>query len=229
LKNRYKIILTLALVNLTLFSLYANVDVNAQTTTYSMAIHDNDEYVWEVTQLDESIFVRVLGYEPNFDVGDRIRVIIDSVEDHEYHWMIYAYFWDYKADWSQQGSYQLMPVRKFPYHYNDSVFLPVPIDDYLTEVESYFEPQYSVDGLKISTIIRAQTDREYLHERVYNDRGVLITECVYEYPINRLFVKVDATFFMIPMGIYFIGFIIIAIAAIATVLVKRRKIILKNS
>ncbi|MFX1234956.1 MAG: hypothetical protein ACFFBY_10425, partial [Promethearchaeota archaeon] len=173
------------------------------------------------------VFIRVLGYEPNYEVGDRIRAIIEEVEDHEYHWMIYAYFWDYDADWSEQGSYQLMPVRKYPYHYNDSVFLPVPIVDYLSEVESYFEPEYTVDDHKISTILRAQTDREYLHERIYNDKGVLVTECLYEYPILRPFVKVEATFLMIPMGIYFIGFMIVAMAAITIVILSKRKIALK--
>lgn len=226
-KKKYKIILVIALINLTLFSLNTKINVKAQGT-YSMAIHTNEEYIWEITQLDVNTFIRVLGYEPNYQVGDRIRAIIDNVEDHEYFWLVSAYFWDYDADWSQQGSYKQMAVRKYAYQYNDSIFLPVPIEDYLSMVQQYFEPEYTADGNKLSTIQRAETGRDYLHERTYNEKGVLITECLYEYPILRPFIKVEATFVTIPMGIYFIGFMIVAIASIATVISKRKKLSLNN-
>ncbi|MFX1498617.1 MAG: hypothetical protein ACFFBH_13920 [Promethearchaeota archaeon] len=227
-KKKYKIILVIALINLTLFSINTNINVKAQTTTYSIAIHNNEEYIWEITLLDASTFTRVLGYEPNYQVGDRIRVIIDTVEDHDYFWFVSAYFWDYGADWSQQGTFKQMAVRKTAYEYNDSIFLPVPIADYLAAVQTYFEPEYTADGNKLSTIQRAQTDRDYLHERIYNDKGVLITEILYEYPILRPFIKVEATFGTIPMGIYFIGFMIVAIASIAVVISKRKKLSINN-
>lgn len=221
-KPKYKIILTIALINLTIFNLCTNIDIKAQDT-YSIGVKEDKEYIWEVTELDSRLFGRVLGYEPNFDVGDKTRILIKEVVDLDVSWRITFYFWDYQVDWTQEGTTENIQVFKLPINYEEQVFLPVPIEDYLAAVAENFPADYQVDGLEISRILRSEIDEEYIHERTYNSDGVLIKEAVYEYLTQRRIVQVEATFQIVPMGPYFIGFILIAIGAIIFIIMKNRK------
>lgn len=224
-KRKNKIILTLILLNITVFCLYTNGYVKAQT--YSLGVKEDKEYIWEVTYLDSSLFGRILGYEPNFDVGDKIRVIIREVVDVETYWRITIYFWDYQTDWAQQGAVENIELYKMAAQYEHCIFLPIPVDEFLESVGEQFPADYQVDGFKISQILKSEIDEEYLHERTYNNDGILETESVYEYANTRLIVKVEATFMLIPMGIYFIGFILLAAIAIIFVSTKNKKFLIK--
>lgn len=226
-KYKYKVFLTVIFINFTVFCICANVNVKAQG--YDIGISEDDEFVWEVTYLDLDLFIRTLGYEPNFRVGDQIKVVINSVNPREPYWSVDVSFWDYQTDWSKPGSREIFQIFKAAEVYEDSIFLPIPIEDYLEAVETYFQPEYQVEGTTISKIVQAETNENYLYEKTYNNRGVITTEAVTEYDVpNRLIVKVEGTFVLIPLGFYFIGFIIIAITAVIIILMKGKNLILKN-
>ncbi|MFX1494391.1 MAG: hypothetical protein ACFFBZ_08940 [Promethearchaeota archaeon] len=224
-KRKNKIILTLIFLNITVFCLFANGYVKAQS--YSLGVKEDKEYIWEVTYLDSSLFGRILGYEPNFDVGDRVRVVVRDIVDVETYWRLTIFFWDYQTDWSQQGVVQNIELYKMAAQYEHCIFLPIPVDDFLQSVADQFPADYQVDGFKISQILRSEIDEEYLHERIYNSDGILVTEAVYEYANTRLIVKVEATFTTIPMGIYFIGFILLAVIAIVSISIRNKKYSIK--
>ncbi len=224
-KRKNKIILALVFLNVAVFCLFTNGYVKAQS--YSLGIKEDKEYIWEVTYLDSSLFGRVLGYEPNFDVGDRIRVIIREIVDVETYWRITIYFWDYQTDWAQQGAVENIELYKMAAQYEHCIFLPTPVDSFLESVGEQFPADYQVDGFKISQILKSEIDEEYLHERIYNSDGILETEAVYEYANTRLIIKVEATFMMIPMGIYFIGFILLAVIAIIFISIRNKKYSIK--
>ncbi|MFX0017953.1 MAG: hypothetical protein ACFFAK_00300 [Promethearchaeota archaeon] len=225
-KRKNKIILTLIFLNITVFYLCANGYVKAQGP-YSLGIQEDKEYIWEVTYLDSSLFGRILGYEPNFDVGDKIRVIIKEIVDVETYWRITIYFWDYQVDWGQQGVLENIELYKLAAQYEHCIFLPTPVDNFLESVGEQFPADYQVDGFKISQILKSEIDEEYLHERIYNSDGILESEAVYEYANTRLIIKVEATFIMIPMGIYFIGFILLAVIAIIFISTRNKKYSIK--
>ena len=224
-KRKNKIILALVFLNITVFCLCANGFVKAQT--YSLGIKEDKEYIWEVTYLDSSLFGRILGSEPNYDVGDRLRVIIREIVDVETYWRITIDYWDYKVDWGQKGTFQNIQLYKMAAQYRHSIFLPIPVDDFLESVEEQFKADYQVDGFKISQILKSEINEEYLHERIYNNDGIIIEEAIYEYANTRLIVKIEATFAMIPMGIYFIGFILLAVIAILFIITRNKKYIIK--
>lgn len=225
-KRKNKIILTLIFLNVTVFCLCANGYVKAQGP-YSLGIKEDKEYVWEVTYLDSSVFPRILGYEPNFDVGDRTRVTIQEIVDVETYWRITLYFWDYQTDWSQQGVLENIELYKMAAQYQHCIFLPTPVEDFLESVGDQFPADYQVEGAKISQILKSEIDEEYLHERIYNNDGIITSEALYEYPLLRLIVKVEATFSVIPMGIYFIGFILLAVIAITFISTRSKKYSIK--
>lgn len=225
-KRKNKIILTLIFLSITVFCLCANGYVKAQGP-YTLGVKEDKEYVWEVTYLDSSLFGRILGYEPNFDMGDRIRVIIREIVDVATYWRITVFFWDYQTDWGQQGDVQNILLYKMAVQYEHCIFLPTPVDDFLESVGVQFPADYQVDGFKISQILKSEIDEEYLHERTYNSDGVLVTEAIYEYANTRLIVKVEATFVMIPMGVYFIGFILLAVLAILFINVRNKRYSIK--
>ncbi|MFX1588604.1 MAG: hypothetical protein ACFFC1_10640 [Promethearchaeota archaeon] len=224
-KRKNKIILALVFLNVAVFCLCTNGYVKAQT--YSLGIKEDKEYIWEVTYLDSSLFGRILGYEPNFDIGDKIRVIIREIVDVETYWRITIDYWDYKVDWGQQGTFQNIQLYKLAPQYQHCIFLPTPVDDYLESVGEQFPADYQVDGFKISQILKSEIDEEYLHERTYNSDGIIAVEAIYEYANTRLIIKVEATFVMIPMGVYFIGFILLAVFAIIFISIRKKRYSIK--
>ncbi len=226
-KRKNKVILALVFLNVAVFCLCTNEYVKAQT--YSLGVKEDKEYIWEVTYLDSSLFGRILGSEPNYDVGDRIRVIIREIVDVETYWRITIDWWDYQVDWGQKGTFQNIQLFKLAFQYQHCIFLPTPVDDYLEKVEGEFPTDYQVEGFKISQILKSEIDEEYLHERTYNNDGILVTEAIYEYSNTRLIVKVEATFATIPMGIYFIGFILVAVTAIIFITMRNKKYTIKVS
>ncbi len=224
-KRKNKIILTLIFLNITVFCLCTSGFVKAQT--YSLGVKEDKEYIWEVTYLDSRLFGRILGSEPNYDVGDRIKLIVREIVDVETYWRITIDYWDYQADWGQTGTFQNIQLYKLALQYQNCIFLPIPVEDYLEDVEGEFPADYQVDGFKISQILKSEIDEEYLHERIYNNDGIIVTEAIYEYSNTRLIVKVEATFTTIPMGIYFIGFILLAIIAIIFISLRSKKYLIK--
>ena len=204
-----------------------NVDVKAQDG-YNLAINENEEFTWEITELDQSNFERILGFEPNFALGDRIRMIIRDIEIGSTGWSLTVEFWDYKMDWGQSGSIETLPMHKYPLHYRDFIFVLTPVADYLAEVDEQMGPEYSVTQNSISKVIRADTGRDYIMKKTYDRKGVPISEALYEYTTGRMLACVEGSLSLIPFGFYFIGFMIAALTAVIFITLRKKQMIFRN-
>jgi len=227
LKYKHKIIFIVSFLNILILISIVNVDVKAQEG-YNLAVNTNEEFSWEVTELDLYQFETVLGFEPNFALGDRIRLIIRDIEEGSTGWSITVEFWDYKMDWGQSGSIETLPMHKYPLHYRDFIFILTPVDDYLAEVDEHMGPEYSVTANSISKVVRADTGRDYIMEKTYDRRGIPVSEALYEYSTGRMLVCIEGSLSIIPFGFYFIGFIIVALTAVIFITLRKKRIIFKN-
>jgi hypothetical protein len=229
LKLKYKKILLIFLLNISIFISVINVNVKAQTE-FTLGVNENDEFTWQVTSLDTFKFQQILGGEPNIAVGDQIRMIIRNIDTGTTSFVLTVEFWDYKMDWGQSGRIEDMVIFKSPDAYQDYIFCLTPVDSYLSAVEesSSTGPEYTVTSNSISKVIRAETGRDYIREKVFDRRGVPISETWYEYTTGRVIVRVEGNTTSIPFGIYFLGFIIIALTAIIFITLKRNQLIFKT-
>lgn len=204
-----------------------NVKVKAQEE-FTLSVDTNEEYIWEVTELDLPEFKRIIGFEPNFELGDRIRLIIRDIIEGATGWSITVEFWDYKMDWGQVGNIEDLPMKNDPEAYSDYIFILTPIEDYLSSVDELQGPEYTVTSNSISKVIRADTGRDYITEKVYDRRGVPISETFYEYTTRRVLARVESGLTSISFGFYFLGFIAVAFTAIILITMKRKRFIFSN-
>jgi hypothetical protein len=201
------------------------VNVRAQQE-YTLDLNQNEEFTWKVTSLDVFKFQQILGAEPNIEVGDQIRIIIRNIDSGSTFYQLTVEFWDYKMDWGQSGRIENLDMSTDPDLYKDYIFSLTPVDTYLSAVEdsSATGPEYTVTANSISKVIRAETGRDYIREKVYDRRGIPISETWYEYTTGRVIVRVEGSSLSVPFGIYFIGFIIVALTAIIFITLKRNKL-----
>ncbi|MEJ2296489.1 MAG: hypothetical protein P8Y23_17200, partial [Candidatus Lokiarchaeota archaeon] len=171
-KLKYKKILLIFLLNISIFISVINVNVKAQDQ-FTLSVNENDEFTWQVTSLDTFKFQQILGGEPNIVVGDRIRMIIRNIEESTTFFDLTVEFWDYKMDWGQSGRIEDMVIYKDPNSYADFIFCLTPVDSYLSAVKESPStgPEYTITANSISKVIRAETGRDYIREKVYDRRG----------------------------------------------------------
>lgn len=223
-KQKQKIIYSIVLLNFFIFSCCLNFNVKAQDPEHSLGFNEGTELVWEITQLDLSSFREVFGFEPNFELGDQIRMVIREIQDATTDiWLIYVEFWDYKTDWTLSGEVIPIYIGKFPENYDDYLFCPTPIDDYLDKVVDTLSSEYYKEGLSICKQAVSDTGKDYLWEKEFDTRGILAVE-THKDEFNQVIVRLEGTFRIIPFGTYFIGFSIMAIFAIIFITLKKKKI-----
>ena len=75
---------------------------------------------------------------------------------------------------------------------------------------------------------RSNTGIDYLWEKEYDTRGVLLTETVYD-EFDNVIVRLEGTFQIIPFGNYYIGFTIMGIVAIIIISIRRKHFRIKNA
>ena len=223
-KQKQKIIYSIVLLNFIIFSCFLNFNVKAQEDPeHSIGFNEGTELVWEVTQLDLSSFREVFGFDPNFELGDQIRMIIRAITDSARSWIIDVEFWDYKTDWSLSGEVIPIYIGKYPEDYDDYLFCLTPIDDYLEKVIDSLTSEYYRAGYSIFKQERSGTGKDYLWEKEFDTRGILAIETRYD-EFDQVIVRLEGTFRIIPFGSYFIGFSIVAIIAIIFISLKKKKI-----
>ena len=193
-----------------------SIEVYAQEE-YDFNLDEDDSFVWECTELNKYEFKRVFGFEPAFEKGEKTRRVIQDVEDNADGWFVTVEFWDYQKDWDEDGAIIYEQVYDSPSKYEDNIFLPTPVNEYLTEASEDLPSNYVVEGHRV--IIR-ETDYNRILE--YDTRGVLLSE-LYENKEGIVLVKVESTLRVIPMGNFFIGFIILALVSIIVVMIKKKK------
>jgi hypothetical protein len=173
--------------------------------------------VWEITELNKYEFERVFGFEPAFEVGDKTRMTIQDVDDNTDGWFLTIEFWDYQKDWDEDGAIIYEQVYDSPSEYDDNIFLPTPVNEYLSEASEDLPSNYLVEGHRVT--IR-ETDYNRILE--YDARGFLLSE-LYENKEGIVLVKVESTLRVISMGNYFIGFIVLAALSIILIIIKKKK------
>ena len=161
-------------------------------------------------------FARYLGRAMQY-----INFIRDIDED-PHGWTLSVEFWDYKDDFEEDGVIITEEVYENPADYKDDIFIPTPVNDYLEELPDV-DSSYDVDGARVD-----KREPEYTATREYDQRGVIVLE-EYVDDDGILLVKVEATFRIIPIGNYFIGFIALAVISIIFVMIKKKKFIIQKS
>ena len=222
-KQKHKIIYSIVLLNFFIFSCCFNFNVKAQDPEHSLGFNEGTELIWEVTQLDLNSFRETFGFDPNFELGDQIRMVVREIQEITNLWVIRVEFWDYKTDWSLSGEVISIYIGKYPEDYDDYLFCLTPINDYLDEVRLTLPSEYYINGYSIFKQARSDTGKDYTWEKEYDTRGIVVVETYYD-EFDQVIVKLEGTFRIIPFGTYFIGFSIMAIVAIIFISLKKKLI-----
>ncbi|TFG21902.1 MAG: hypothetical protein EU533_04885 [Promethearchaeota archaeon] len=212
------------MLNVLLVFILLSVSVNAQTT-YEIGIDKNDEFVWEITDLNLDKFEATFGSEPNFQVGSQVRMIIREVDDVlGLRWSIVVEFWDYGTDWSLEGSIEPISIQRYPSQYDDYIFIPTPVADYVEEaIETLPSQYYTYGGNIIGKQDVSDIGVNFKVEKAYNIDGVLTTE-TYLDEADLIIVKLDATFQFIPFGFSFLAFTSLTIVGMIIFLRQKKRI-----
>ncbi|MGV9171591.1 MAG: hypothetical protein ACOC44_01695 [Promethearchaeia archaeon] len=218
--NRRKTFLFTFLV-LNLFTVLLTVDVYAQSS-YSVDISQDDEFTWEVKELNHHNFKKVFGFEPGFKEGDRLRIRITDVIDTSYGWNIITQYFDYGSDFTKNGTVETYSLYETPEEYSDNIFIPAPAEDFLEEASEFLPTEYTVRGLRV-----IKQKNEYKLEMEYNAQGVKTSE-TYIDENGIILIKIEGLF-TIPMGNYFMGFLAISVIGLIAIMIKKKTMLISNS
>lgn len=196
----------------------AGQDQQQEEDTYQVGIRAGQIYTWTVTELDKETFEDVFGYEPAFDKEDQLRIRISEVALHpsQQYWEVSIEFWDYKMSWSREGLNQTKRINKSPEDYNDDLFIPIPANEFLTELEDT-QTEYESEDFTVTREFET-----YTMIREYNPEGVQLTETYLDEEENTI-VKVEGNFRRIPFGSFYLGFLILGLLSmVVSVLIRKR-------
>ena len=226
-KNKLKLLCVIGLFYFYIFTSCVNLNAKAQEDEYTIGFNEGTELIWEVAELDLMKFKETFGFEPNFAIGDQNRIIIREIGMATGLWRIQIEFWDYKTDWSLSGRTVTLFMGKDPSQYDDYLFSLYPVEQYLDEAISHLPTDYYRLGLSIYKQGKSSTGLDYLWEKEYDSRGILITETVYD-EFDQIIIRLEGTFRFIPFGLYFIGFTILTIVAIIGISIRKNKLRIKS-
>lgn len=201
------------------------MSVDVKAATYEFELDEDDSFTWEVTELNPHQFEKVFGFEPNFEKNDEIKKTIKRIDDTEGGWSLTIEFWDFKIDKDDNGTIVYEDVPDSPGDYDENIFIPTPVNDFLAAAGEKLSSKYSMDGATVERI-----EKDYTMTKEYDQRGVLISE-EYIDDDEIVLVKVEGSFRVIPSGNIelVLGFIALAITGIIIVLIKKKKFLIKNS
>jgi hypothetical protein len=205
----------------------SNISLNSRAqTTYGSPLRENDEFTWEVKELDLHNFKKVFGFEPAFELGDKIKKRIRNILEVEYGWSLTVEIWDYKSNLDSSGQTTYDTIHKAPADFEENVFIPTPVNEYLHEAkleETYLKDEYEVSGNILTMRGKGPFGDRFIMEKEYDGlRGVLISEKYLSDPEGRVIVLV-AGLWSIPIGNFFFGFMAIAIVGIVILMIRRKK------
>jgi len=220
LNQKLKIICIIGILNIVTFSSsFSSFGKAAQV--HDIGFTEGTELIWEITELDLVSFRTIFGFDPNYELGDQIRMIIrDVISDSSVTWIIDVEFWDYKTDWGLSGELYPIYINRNPEHYDDYLFSLTPVEDYLEQAIGFLPSEYYRIGLSIFKQSKSDTGLDYLWQKEFDPRGILIEETYYD-EFDQIIIRSEGKFRIIPFGITFIGFTILAIVAIIVVSKKK--------
>jgi hypothetical protein len=225
-KKKLKIFCLIGLFYFCIFTSCFNLNTKAQDEEYKVGFPEGTELIWEVIDLNLLKFVEIFGFEPNFEIGDQNRMIIREIYTVTLDYIIEVEFWDYKTDWGLSGESITLNIKFGPEYYDDYLFSLSPVEGYLTEAIAALPTDYYKVGLSLFKQGKSETGFDYLWEKQFDTRGILITEIFYD-EFDQIIVKLEGTFLFIPFGMSFIGFTILAIIAIIVVFIKKKSLRIK--
>ena len=190
-----------------------------KAATYELDIDEDDSFEWEVTELSPHQFEKVFDFKPSFEIGDKAKRTIERIDDTSDGWNLGIIFWDFKIDRDKNGSQIYESVPESPGDYDEHIFIPTPVNDFLSEAAEDLGSEYNVQG---STIERLEKDYTMIKE--YDARGVLFSE-EYIDDDGIVLVKIEGKFRVIPAANVeiILSAMVLAIAGIIFIIVKNKK------
>jgi len=221
-KQKLKIICVIGFLNFVILSSSLSLIGKAEPN-HDLGFAEGTELIWEVIELDLASFRTIFGFDPNFELGDQIRMVIRQIDVTTISWVINLEFWDYKTDWGLSGEFYSIYMNRYPEHYDDYLFSLTPVENYLEQVIEFKTSEYYRTGMSIFKQSRSDTGMDYTWEKQFDPRGILTVETYYD-DSYQIIVRSEGTFRIIPFGTTFIGFTIMAIIAIIGVSIIKRKL-----
>ena len=218
--QKLKIICIIGILNLVAFS--SSFSSNGKAAlVHDIGFTEGTELIWEITELDLVSFRTIFGFDPNYELGDQIRMIIRGIiPDFSIAWIIDVEFWDYKTDWGLSGELYSIYINRNPELYDDYIFSLTPVEDYLENAIAFLPSEYYRSGLSIFKQSKSDTGLDYTWQKEFDPRGILIEETYYD-EFEQIIIRSEGKFRIIPFGMTFIGFTLLAIIAIIVVSKKK--------
>ena len=153
------------------------------------------------------------------------KIVVREVTDIEgIRWSIVVAFWDFGTDWTIDGEIQYLSIDKNPLFYDDYLFVPTPVDDYFELAILGLPTDYYLESsLTIGRQARSDTGVNYRVEKSFDINGIITSETYFDEG-DSVIVKMEGTFFIVPLGFSFIGFMAIGIISIIAIFLKKNKI-----
>lgn len=202
-------------------TIYISVDVSA--ATYDLDVEEDDSFTWEVTEVNVHYFEKVFGFEPNFEKGDETKRDIERIIDSTDGWKFTVKLWDFKIDKDTNGTIVYDDVPSSPSDYDENIFIPTPVNDFLSEAAEDLSSEYTVQGSRVT-----KEEDDFTMEKEYDQNGVLAVE-TYTDEDGIVLVKIEGNFRAIPSANVelIVGIMAISLAALVIVMIKRKKFNIK--
>ena len=219
--QKLKIFCIIGILNLIIFSSSFSLIGKAETE-HDIGFNEGTELIWEITELNLEKYRDILGIDPNYEVGEQTRMIIREIDTSSEAWILKIEFWDYKTDWNLGGEESLIYIGNSPEDWDDKIFCLTPVEDYLEQVITTLTSEYYRTGLSIFKRANDFTGKDYLWEKEFDPRGLLVVETYYDESDEDIIIRWEGQFRIVPFGITFVGFAIFAIIAIIGVSIKKK-------
>ena len=223
--QKLKIICVIGILNIVIFSSSFSLIGKAEPE-HEIGFTEGTELIWEITELDLESYRTIFGIDPNYEVGDQIRRIIREIRPSSSSWIILVEFWDYKTDWGLIGETTSIYIGNYPENWADYLFSLTPVEDYLEQVIETLTSEYSRIGRSIFKQGKSDEGFDYVWQKEFDPRGVIVEETFYDED-DQIIVRSEGKFRIVPFGIGFIGFSIVAIIAIIVVSIKKKNFRIK--
>ena len=117
-----------------------------------------------------------------------------------------------------------MSIYQDALQYDDYLFVPTPVDDYFEAALEVLPSEYSAGETPLSIVRQSRSDTGVYYRvvKTFDVRGVITSETFYDIG-QSVIVKMEGTFFLVPLGFSFIGFMVVAIISIITIFLKKNK------
>ena len=85
--QKLKIICIIGILNFVIFSSCFSLIGKAETD-HEIGFNEGTELIWEITELDLESYRRIFGIDPNYELGDQIRMIIREIGTSTEAWIL---------------------------------------------------------------------------------------------------------------------------------------------